>query len=327
MLHLRRRDFLKVLGALSAAQAFGMNPSGGETGSENPLRVFKLGSISDEWTQNFEQALQDMKRFGLSWVEIRTLWGVYNTEATPQQVRQIKRLLKRYRFKVSVVDTGVFKCALPGTKPVASEKQDYIDEAQYSKQFDVLKRAIERAHQLGTDKIRVFSFWRVPNPETLYSRVADELSKAAEIANQSGIRVLLENESACTVATGHELAKMLALIPASNFGANWDIGNGYWVGEVSYPDGYNALPKDRIWNVHLKDARCSAGFKNCHSTIVGQGQIDIIGQLRALLRNNYQGTMSLEPEFQTKTISHLEGTETSMAALLQIMRRAIASRT
>jgi len=120
---------------------------------------------------------------------------------------------------------------------------------------------------------------------------------------------------------------MLARVPAPNLGANWDIGNGYWVGEVSYPDGYNALPKDRIWHVHLKDARCDSGFKSCHSAIVGQGQINIVGQLRALLRNNYQGTMSLEPEFESRTISHLDGTEKSMAALLKIMRDAIPSST
>ena len=321
---LRRRDFLKVLGSLSAAQAFGMGPLGKEGSSEDPLKVFKLGCISDEFTQNFEQALQAMKGFGLSWVEIRTLWGVYNTDATPQQVREIRRLLDRYRFKVSMIDTGVFKCTLPGTRPIAGEKHDYTAANQYSKQYDVLKRAIERAHQLGTDKIRVFSFWRVANPEAHYSRIADDLSKASEIAGKSGVRVLLENESACNVGTGHESAKMLARVPSSNFGANWDVGNGYWLGEISYPDGYDALPRNRIWHVHFKDVHCNPGFKGCHTTIVGQGQIDLVGQVRALLRNNYQGTMSLEPEFHTKTISHMEGTKRSVAGLLKIIRRALA---
>lgn len=324
MSDLRRRDFLKVVGAFSAAQAFGMNPMGGAGKPEDPLTVFKLGCISDELTQNFEQALQIMKRFGLSWVEIRTLWGVYNTAATPQQVRRMKSLVERYRFKVSVIDTGVFKCVLPGTTPVSRNKRDYTASAQYAKQFDVLKHAIERAHQMGTDKVRVFSFWRVANPEAHYSQIADNLSKASEIAGRSGVRVLLEDENACNVGTGHELAKMLELVPASNFGVNWDVGNGYWLGEVSYPDGYDALPKDRIWHMHLKDARCAAGFKDCHTTVVGQGQINLLGQLRALLRNHYEGTMSLEPEFHTKNISHREGTERSMAALLKIMRRAVA---
>jgi len=51
---------------------------GKEGSSEDPLKVFKLGCISDEFTQNFEQALQATKRFGLSSVEIWTPWGVYN---------------------------------------------------------------------------------------------------------------------------------------------------------------------------------------------------------------------------------------------------------
>jgi hypothetical protein len=49
------------------------------------------------------------------------------------------------------------------------------------------------------------------------------------------------NGSACNVGTGHESAKMPARVPASNFSANWEVGNGYWLGEVSYPDGYDTL--------------------------------------------------------------------------------------
>src|SRR6185437_11980556 len=102
-----------------------------------------------------------------------------------------------------------------GTKPLAGEKHDYSPEQQkglYAKQMEILKRAIERAHQLGTDKVRVFSFWRVAEPEKIYPRVAEELSKAAELAGKSGVRILLENESACNVATGHESAQILSRV-------------------------------------------------------------------------------------------------------------------
>ena len=325
MSQLQRRAFLKALGLLSASQGFAAGWPGGDKPS-GPPKVFKLGSISDEWTPDLEKALQLMKGYGLSWVEIRTVWGVYNTEASPQQVKKIKSLVQQYGFKVSVVDTALYKCTLPGTEPLPGERHDYSpaqEKSLYAGQMDLLKRAIERAHELGTDKVRVFSFWRVANPERYYSRIADELSKAAELAKRSGIRVMLENESACNVATGHESAKILARVKASNFGANWDIGNGYPLGEASYPDGYNALPKDRIWHMHIKDMRCSPGSKSCHTVIAGQGQVDLLGQLRALVRNGYQGTMSLEPEFQTKTISHLEGTERSMQGLLRIMHQAV----
>jgi sugar phosphate isomerase/epimerase len=302
----------------------------------SPLTRFKLGSISDEWSQDFEEALKAMKSYGLKWVEIRTLWNMYNTETTPEQLQRIKDLLEKYEFKVSVLDTAFYKCVLPGTKPVGKDKDPY----PYSEQIEVLKRGMERAHALGTNKVRVFSYWRVASPAEYFERIAADLSKAAELARQGGIRLVIENESACNVATGHELARILKLVPAENFGVNWDIGNGYWEGEVSFPTGYAALPKHRIWHMHLKDVRCGATAKRqkaeawklkgqesktskCATAIVGTGQIDLVGQVRALARDGYQGTMSLEPEYEAPNVTHLQATERSLEGLLKAMATAL----
>ena len=338
----KRRDFLKSFVAASGARLL----AGGLTSlaepiapSASPLTRFKLGVISDEFSKDFEEALKTMKSYGLSWVEIRTVWGTYNTEASPEQVQRIKDLLEKYQFKVSTLDTALFKCALPGTKPVAGGKDAY----PYAGQMDLLKRAMDRAHALGTDKLRVFAFYRVADPEAYFPRISEELSKAAELAQTGGMRLVLEDEGTCNVGTGHELAKMLTLVPAANLGANWDVGNGMEHGEISYPDGYAALDKKRIWHTHIKDMRCGVtatarekaeAFKKkgervveqskCETAIVGTGQVDLLGQLRALLGNNYQGTMSLEPEYEAPGITHAEGTRRSLEALLKLMARAAA---
>jgi sugar phosphate isomerase/epimerase len=340
MTKIKRRKFLKSLAVASGAPllASGLAAfSGPNSPSASPLTRFKLGVISDEFSKDFEEALKTMKSYGLSWVEIRTVWGTYNTEASPEQLRRIKDLLDKFQFKVSALDTALFKCALPGTKPVASGKDAY----PYGAQMDLLKRAMDRAPALGTDKLRVFAFYRVTEPETHFPRISEELSKAAELAHSGGMRLVLEDEGSCNVGTGHELAKMLKLVPAANFGANWDVGNGLEHGEISYPDGYAALDKKRIWHVHLKDIRCGAtatskekaeAFKKkgervieqskCETAIVGTGQVDLLGQLRALLRNNYQGTMSLEPEYEAPGVTHSEGTGRSLEALLKLMAKA-----
>ncbi|MHB8653986.1 MAG: sugar phosphate isomerase/epimerase family protein [Terriglobia bacterium] len=340
MANIKRRTFLRNLAVASGAPLLaGGLPSFSEpdTPSASPLSRFKLGVISDEFSRDFEEALKTMKSYGLSWVEIRTVWGTYNTEASPEQLQRIKDLLEKYQFKVSVLDTALFKCALPGTKPVAGGKDAY----PYAGQMDLLKRAIDRAPALGTDKLRAFAFYRVAEPESHYTQIAEELSRAAELAHSGGLRLVLEDEGSCNVAMGHELAEMLKLVPAANFGANWDVGNGIAHGEVSYPDGYAALDKNRIWHMHIKDIHCGAAatskefaeaFKKkkervvekskCHTAIVGTGQVDLLGQLRALLSNNYQGTMSLEPEYEAPGLTHFEATRRSLVALLKLMARA-----
>lgn len=284
------------------------------------LQHFQLGGISDGFSQDFEQALKIMKNYGLSWVEIRKVFGVYNTEATPAQVRQLKTLLDRYGFRVSVIDSALYKCGLPGTVPVRNDKDAY----PYREQMELLKRASDRAHSLGTDKIRGFTFWRVAEPGKLSARIADELGKAAEVAHHAGMRLVIENEESCNAATGHELADILGRSASPNLGANWDIGNGYWGREVSFPDGYNALDKKRIWHMHLKDIHCAKGLQSCAEVVAGHGQVDLVSQFRQLLHDGYQGTMSLECEFEAPGLTHLETTKRSLQGMIAAMNAAIA---
>ncbi|MGI8959843.1 MAG: sugar phosphate isomerase/epimerase family protein [Bryobacteraceae bacterium] len=314
-----RRAFLKGLGILYGSTSFAAGITDTAHTAISPLTRFKLGAISDGFSQDFEEALKAMKSYGLSWVEIREVFGVYNTEANPAQIQRLKDLLDRYQFRVSVIDSALYKCALPGTRPVKGEK----DKFAYPEQMELLKRALDRAHTLGADKIRGFTFWRVAEPGKLSGRIAEELRKAAELANRSGMRLVIENEESCNAATGRELAEILTMAPAHNLGANWDVGNGYWRGEVSFPDGYNGLDKKRIWHMHLKGVACGSNYKNCSETFVGQGQVDLVGQFSQLLRDGYQETMSLECEFKAPGLTHFETTKRSLKGLLRVMADAL----
>jgi len=217
------------------------------------------------------------------------------------------------------VDTALFKCTLPGTKTLGAGTPVY----PYSEQMDLLKRAIDRAHAWGTDQLRIFTFWRVAEPEKIYGRISEEVQKAAEVARSAGVRLVIENEDETNVGTVHELSKMLATLP-SNVGANYDIGAPLWLGEIPYPDGYRALDPKRIWNVHLKGVQCAPGFKDCHETFADQGQIDLKGQLQAFLRDGYRGSMSLECEFTAQGLSQTETTTRSLDGLLKVMSAAEA---
>ena len=284
-------------------------------GAVSPLSHFQLGAISDGFSPDFEEALKTMKCYGLQWVEIREVYGIYNTETSTAQIRQMKDLLDKYQFRVSVIDSALYKCTLPGTAPIVSEKDSY----PYSAQMDLLKRACDRAHAFGATKVRGFSFWRVATPAQLNERIAGELGKAAEVAKTEGMRLVIENEETCNAATGHETAALLAKAPASNLGVNWDVGNGYWQGEKSFPDGYEALDKKRIWHSHLKGVKCGGNYTNCSETAAGKGQNDLVGQLKSYLQDGYQGSMSLECEFELPGVSHMETTKQSLSSLLDAM--------
>ena len=313
---LARRDFLKNLAGAAAVLSSGLMQAFPATAVA--AKRFKLGAISDGFSLDFEQALTLMKGYGLEWVEIRNVWGKYNTEATPDEIRRIKQLLGHHGFRVSVVDTALYKCALPGTKPVSESKDIY----PYAGQMDLLKRAAERAHAWGTDKLRIFAFWRVADPQAIMPRVVEELDKAGEAARAAGVRLVIEDEETTNGGTAHELARMIKAVKSPNIGVNWDVGNGYEQGEVSFPDGYNVLPKDRIWHLHVKGMACDSPGKNCREAFADQGVIDLAGQIRTLHHDHYTGTMSLECEFQAPGMSHQQTTQRSMEGLLKVLATA-----
>jgi sugar phosphate isomerase/epimerase len=182
---------------------------------------FKLGPISDGFSRNFDEALEIMRGYGFTWVEIRNVFGVYNTETSPAQVQHLKESLDKYGFRVSVIDSALSKCALPATDPVKGAR----DTFGYAQQADLLKRACDRAHALGADKIRGFTFWRVAEPGKLSERIAEELGKAAGIANHAGMRLVIENEESCNAATAYERrlkTQQVVRVPGSSSAALTD---------------------------------------------------------------------------------------------------------
>jgi L-ribulose-5-phosphate 3-epimerase len=314
---MNRRNFIQNSAVLATAALRASLVSGAPL---LPPPQFKAGAISDGFSQDFEKALRIISGYGLQWVEIRRVFGIYNTEASPAQVRQMKELLKRYGLAVSVIDSALYKCTLPGTLPVVNEKDSYA----YAEQTGLLERACDKANALGAQKVRIFTFWRVADPSSVSQRVGEAVQKAAEVANRHGIRLVIENEESCNVATARELSQILAAVPASNLGANWDVGNGYMQGEISYPNGYSLLDKARIWHMHLKSMNCHPGLKECSETIAGEGQVDLVGQFKALLRDRYQGTMSVECEFSLPGLSQTATAERSVEGVIRAMNRAVA---
>ena len=285
------------------------------------MKQFQLGVITDEVTQDFEKALLWAKGYGLQWVELRFVWNKYVTEFTADDVKRAKDLLAKHNMKVSVVDSPYLKTLLPGTKSkFDSGKADPL-QSDYSQQQGILERAIARAKDFGTDKVRIFSFLRVDDPKTVFARVATELEKTAAIAHREGVRLVLENEFSCNVATGAESAAMLNIVKSPSLGLNWDPGNAYDTGETPYPNGYDGLDKSRIFHMHLKDG--VPGKKgDVEWAPIGSGKIDFVGQFRALIKDGYKGTMSLETHYLNAAKDKEASSRESMDGLLKVIREA-----
>jgi L-ribulose-5-phosphate 3-epimerase len=276
-----------------------------------PLADIKLGILTDEIDDDVLTAAKFLQQYNLKWAEIRNIWGPYNTAQPMEKIREANKILDDHGIKVSIEGTGFFKISLPPDTP---EGQQILD-----KQWTLLNAAMERARAFGTDKIRIFTFMLArgeQKSEASYARIWELTREAARRAK--GFRLSVENIGGGHVSTGAEAALMLKNVKEDNIGMTWDPNNAAESGEQSFPDGYRKLDVSRIFHVHLRD------FKHQDGKVVwakvGDGEMDNLGQIRALLKDGYKGTFTLETHWRDpkgKTYS----TEQSIKGLLDVVAK------
>ena len=284
---------------------------------------FRISVINDEISQDFGHACEVAAReFGMGWIELRSMWEKNIVSLDEKQVAEARRILEKYRLKVTDIASPLFKVDWPGApKSKFSEANSFGANFSLEQQDEVLERAIDMAKAFQTERVRCFDFWRLEDQVRYRSAINDKLRDAAGKAAKEGIILVLENESACNTATGAEAAKVLSAVPSPSLMLNWDPGNAAASGEVPYPDGYNLLPKERIGHCHCKDA-VKKGTKYDWAPM-GGGVIDWAGQFKALKKDGYHSAVSLETHWEGGG-SKEESSRKSWAGMKKLLQQADA---
>jgi sugar phosphate isomerase/epimerase len=317
-----RRSF--VGGAGLTAAAFAARPLlGAVTAADSP---FRISVISDEISDDFDHACSVIANdFGLNWVELRGMWGKNLQSSTDAELAEAKRILLKYKLRVTDIASPLFKVDWPGApKSQYAEGGDRHGAADvaFKHQDEVVERCVSLAKQFGTNKIRCFDFWRLEDAAPYRDAINEKLRATAEQVGKEGMQLVLENEFACNTATGREAAKVLEAIKTSNFGLNWDAGNAVMRGEMdAFPGGWDAIPKNRIHHCHVKNAVKDATGKIVWSP-VDIGFIDWTAQFRALKKVGYRGAVSLETHWHPKGQTSEESTRISWAGMKKCLEES-----
>lgn len=317
-----RRNFLAGTGAVAAAFA-----------AEAPIRSFaetpyiktpfRLAVINDEISQDFDHACHvTAVEFGLQWIELRGMWGKNITNLDAQEVAESKRILAKYKLRVTDIASPLFKVDWPegALAHDAPRQPSFGADFNFEQQDALLGKCIDLAKTFDTRRIRCFDFTRLKDQRPYRAAIDDKLRKAAETCAKSNLVLLLENEMTCNTATGAESAKVLAAIPNKNFMLNWDPGNAAAAGSIPYPNGYDLLPKERIGHCHCKDVVRKPDGKYAWAP-VGSGTIDWVGQFKALLKQHYHYGVSLETHWRGAGTPEAS-TRESMAGLKEVLKKA-----
>lgn len=293
----------------------------------------QLSAITDEISQNFEHALDVLSEYGATGAELRGLWGVNISDLSDDEIARAKSALDSRGIKTVCLAAPFYKCDLDSAGPAKSSPgaMHLAQPRGFEHQMELLRRCIRTAHMFETNLIRVFSFWRKDayTPE-IESRIIDSFEEPAALAAAEGVVLGLENEHACYVGTGVEAARIVSAVNSPSLKIVWDPGNAFFADETPYPTGYNAV-KPWLTHVHIKDGRMSPtadqGVRPVWC-VVGEGEIDYVGQFAALKQDGYQGYVSLETHYVPETGTGVAGKgtpEDGSRPCLAALRRLIDS--
>ena len=309
---LTRRNCLKLSLAAAAVSRLAAD-------STMDTKGFKLGIITDELTTQLDEALDFISSYHLQWCELREMFGKNLMNSPKEDLDRARDLLAKHAIQVSEIGSPLFKWNCPQMPAKANEKRDTFSAAFTEQDADqLLDHSFELARFFGTRMVRIFTFWRVADPSKAYPYVRDRMAKAAEVAAKAKIILNIENEHSCNVGTGKELGRLLTEVNSPSLRGVWDPGNATMLGEVPYPDGYEAV-KGLFPHMHVKDSRKNATTGKLEWAPVGGGIIDFKGQFQALHRDRYQGTMSLETHYRRPDGNKVESTRESLEGLFKVL--------
>jgi len=270
----------------------------------------KISIVTDEISSDFETAIELGVEWGVHNFELRGAGGNRVPYLSDFQTDKIQHLLESYQAQIVALSPGLFKIpfvpAERGRFPV-----EYIDQGIYQEwkagrelmKFhldELLPASIEYALKLEVPLIVIFGFDRqgLP-PGDPPGEVIDALRKGAELAGKAGIKLAIEVENGFWADTGERSAALIRKVNHPALGVNWDPGNAIEAGDIPFPDGYHAV-RDLVRHVHFKDVISlpEGGFR-----YAVEGEIDWLGQIRALSKDGYGGYISVETHMAPKVQS------------------------
>lgn len=269
------------------------------------MSQFTLSAFGDEIAIDLESQLQTLNDLQVPGLDCRTAWGTNVLYFSDEEAQRVKRLCDEAGVFVSCIGSPIGKSPL--TDPIENEEKN-------------LRRIIEIARLLGTERVRIFSFY----PPDMSSNdhydqhvpeVTERLGRLTLIAQEAGVTLLHENEKHIIGDTPERNHALLRGVNNPHLRGIWDPANYVQVGVERLTERYWSLLAPYTAYVHIKDALLVDGSVKP----AGQGDGQIPELLAELRDSGYAGILSLEPHLavagHSSGFSGVEGMTLAVNAL------------
>ena len=197
---------------------------------------FILSAFADEAGSTLEDQIAALKRNDITYIEPRNINGKPILKLTNEELAEVKAQLDANGIKVNSLGSPIGK--YPINEPFEIHLNDFM-------------RAIEVCKLLGTDKMRMFSFFVEQSELEKYrDEVIYRLTEMTKIANEHGILLCHENESDIYGQNPAEMRDLMLNVP--DLYGIFDPAN-YRMNNCDVIDGINATLINLAY-LHIKDA-------------------------------------------------------------------------
>ena len=283
--------------------------------------MFKLGTITDGISRDFEYALDTMVETGLEYVELQYLWEKQVGDLTDADIERVKGLIEARNLKVSCISHHNLT-ALP--------VETAVDAPAYQAHLATLQRCIDVAQALGTSLVRIFSFRKEmvlfgAEPiisEGAWTTLLNRLEAPLRVADAAGITLVIETAISGNVTSAYLARKLIDELDAPHLKVLWDPCSSLYCTEIPYPDAYEVI-REHIAHVHLKDGVVNLPAATFDFCAMRQGQMDPYYNniVDALKRDGYDGAISLESVYTPVGGTREDGFRESLPVFMELMGR------
>jgi len=268
--------------------------------------MFKIGVVTNEISDDLEEAINVAKSWGLEYIELNGVWGENICDVDEATLSKAIRIVRASGLTVTNIGSLTLRCNLE-------------DDEEYSQHIKHLLRSIQIAPLFDVNVVRLFSFWKEENVEEKWDRIFEKMELPIRIAEREGVILGFENVSSGNVGTSDDLERLFDRFDSPNLKLIWDPGNAYATGEMTpFPDGYEKI-KNKIIHIHAKDVVFNEQGERIWKPI-GQGAVDYKGQMEALYKNSYRDVIALETHCTSASGSRIEATKESFDGLMEIIQ-------
>jgi sugar phosphate isomerase/epimerase len=241
----------------------------------------RLCVLTDEISQDLDEALDVCARHGFTAIEIRSVWDTPPQALTRRQCREIAVRAADRGVSIAGFASPVFKTPLPDGR------------GQRTQAEAMLAGALDRCAWLGTGLVRVFSFFRTAAPDVPAAAAAIDavLGRVATDGVTLGIETGTRTNTP-SAALGREL---MDLLRRPGVGLVWDPGNTVFsgFGDGSDLGGLPDVEQGALVHVHVKDPLGTSRYVE-----LGHGTLPWPEILAGLADRGYRGHLSLETHWR-----------------------------